>query len=243
MKVLYTVLAVGLIFAVSTLVYPQGRWFFIQQNDPPDTELIVARWKFGTNGRIGHMGWSHNYPNSDAHINTLIAEATGINVERESYRIVELGSPEVFRYPFAYVSEPGEMELTPQEVINLREFIERGGFILVDDFDGAVQLNQLRRQLERAFPDRSLFPLTIDHPIFKMFYDIDQLNVVAPYRVGGDPIFYGFRNGQGELAMIACFNNDLANFWDWIDRRAYPLKPSVEAFRLGINFAMYAMTH
>ena len=190
------------------------------------------------------MGWSHNYPNSDQHINQLIMEATNIDVDRMSYRIVELGSPEVFQYPFAYVSEPGEMELSEKEVVNFREYINRGGFVLVDDFDGPWQMAQFRRQIQRAFPDRQLIPLTIDHPIFNIFFDIDGLNIVAPYLVGGDPVFYALPTGMGDdIAMIICFNNDLANFWDWIDRPVYPLKPSVEAFRLGINFVVYSLTH
>jgi hypothetical protein len=243
MKAMYIAVAVVVVLATSAFAVVQFGRFFIRQNDPPPTEMVVARWKFSTNGRIGNMGWSHNYPNSDEHINSLMAEATAIDVQPDSYLIVELGSPDVFKYPFAYVSEPGEMDLNEKELTNLREYIDRGGFILVDDFDGPAQFGQLRRQLERAFPERPLFPLTIDHPVFRIFFQIDALNIVAPYLVGGDPVFYGFSNAQGELAMVACFNNDLANFWDWIDRRAYPLKPSVEAFRLGINFAMYAMTH
>src|SRR5262245_15770196 len=106
--------SIFLILAVASLNYAQrgfGR-FFIQHNDPPPTELVIARWKFSTNGRIGHMGWSHNYPNAEIHLNQLLSEATGLNVDSMSYRIVELGSPEVFNYPFGYVSEPGEMELT-----------------------------------------------------------------------------------------------------------------------------------
>jgi len=87
---------------------------------------VLARWHFGTNGYIGHMGWSHNYP-------------------------------------FAYVSEPGEMEHTEQEQINLREFIGKEGFVLVDDFDGPVQFEQFRSQLLRAFPDRNLIPVPWDH--------------------------------------------------------------------------------
>ena len=82
------------------------------QNDPPATEFIAARWHFGTNGNIGHMGWSHNYPESDENLNEFLKRTTLLNVEVESYRIVELGSDDVFEYPFAYISEPGEMDLT-----------------------------------------------------------------------------------------------------------------------------------
>src|SRR6187431_1402157 len=112
----------------------QGIWGGrITQNEPPATEFVAARWHFGTNGLIGHRGWSHNYPNSDRNLNDFLSRSTRLDVEEESYLIVELGSEEVFRYPFAYVSEPGEMELTEQEVLNLREFAARGGFVLMDD--------------------------------------------------------------------------------------------------------------
>jgi hypothetical protein len=238
-------LAVTLFTTCAAAAFGQFGFFsdFIRQNDPPPTELIIARWRFGTNGRIGHMGWSHNYPDAEMHLNQLLSEATGVDVKPESFRIVDLRSPEVFHYPFAYVSEPGEMELSPQEVVNFREFVDRGGFVVVDDFDGNWQMDQFRRQLLRAFPDRSLIPLTLDHEIFHTFFDIEDLTVWGPYVPGGDPIFYGFQNKHGDLAMIVCFNNDFANFWDWIDQRRYPLKPSSEAFRMGINFVLYAKTH
>jgi hypothetical protein len=215
----------------------------IVQNNPPQTELIVARWRYTAMGKYRGTGWSHNYPSSDTHFVQVLSEATGINVTGLSYRIVDLGSPDVFDYPFAVVSEPGELALTDQEVVNLRQYIDRGGFIVFDDFDGDYDLNVLKRDLHGAFPDRDLQPLTLNHEIFHMFFDIDALNVTAPYLVGGDPIFYGLENSTGSLGLIACYNNDLENFWDYIDQARYPLKPSIEGFRLGINFVMYAMTH
>ena len=214
----------------------------MSQNDPPATELVVARWEYTAMGKFGGTGWSHNYPTSDQHITQVLSEATSINVTNMSYRIVELGSPEVFKYPFAVVSEPGEMALTEQEVANLREYVNRGGFVVMDDFDGPQDLAVLQRQLRRAFPEREMVRLTIEHPIFHMFYDIDALNVTSPYLVGGEAVFYGLMNDRGNISIIACYNNDLEDFWDWIDQARYPLKPSIEAFRLGIDFVLYAMT-
>ena len=75
------------------------------------------------------------------------------------------------------------------------------------------------------------------------FFHIDALNITSPYLVDGEPIFYGLKNKDGALAVVACYNNDLENFWDYIDEGIYPLKPSVEAFRLGINFLIYSMSH
>lgn len=229
----------------STLVLAQGfgRRYRIEQNEPPATELVVARWRFGTNGWFGHMGWSHNYPRSDRNLNEFLGQSTRIDVEALSYRIVDLGSDEVFLYPFAYVSEPGEMELTEQEVKNLREFIERGGFILMDDFDGPEQLENMRSHVRRAFPDRPFLPLELEHRVFSASFALADLDGMSPYVPGGRIVYYGMNDERGELAIAAGHNNDLANFWDWYGQARMPLEPAADAFRLGVNFVVWGMTH
>lgn len=233
----------GTSLVVATAAQAQRYRYRIEQNEPPATELVVARWRFGTNGAIGHMGWSHNYPSSDENLNEFIENATGIDVELASYKIVDLGSPEVFDYPFAYVSEPGEMELTEQELSNIREFIDRGGFILMDDFDGSWQLETMRSELLRAFPDRPFTVLTTDHGVFNVLFSLRDLERMAPYVPGGRITYYGMTNDRGELAVAAGHNNDLANFWDWYDEAYAPLEPAADAFRLGINFVVWSLTH
>ncbi len=226
-------------------IYAQGfsRCLRSTENTPPATELVAARWKFGTNGLIWHCGWSHNYPWSEQHLNEFVAETTRIDVKPLSYQLLELSSDQVFQHPFTYLSEPGEMELTDREVANLRQYIDRGGFILIDDFDGPRHLAQLREQMWRVFPERSFFALTIDHPIFDLIFELQDLKGMAPYVPGGDLVYYGMLNDRGEIAIVACYNNDLANFWDRIDQGGYPLRPSTDAFRMGINYIIYSMTH
>ncbi len=189
------------------------------------------------------MGWSHNYPESDRHLNQFLERATGLDVEEMSYRIVELGSEEVFDYPFAYVSEPGEMELTGQEVENLRQFVGRGGFVLMDDFDGPIQWAQMRSQVLRAFPDRDFVPLPIEHAVFHTHSDVDDLDAMAEHVPGGSITYFGLFDADGKLAILAGHNNDLANFWDWYGDGSMPLKPATDAFRLGANAVIYSMTH
>jgi hypothetical protein len=219
-----------------------GRRLRIVDNDPPSTELVAARFKYGTNGRIYHMGWSHNYPSSEINLNEFIERSTRVDVEPNSFRLLELGSPEIFDYPFAYISEPGEMEMTEIEVANLREYIERGGFILIDDFDGD-HMDNLREEMRRAFPDRQFERLSVDDPIFDLVFQVEDLRSMAPYVPGGDPVYYGLRNSAGHIAIVACHNNDLANFWEWYGSPAYPLRPSTDAFRMGANFVIQAFTH
>lgn len=215
----------------------------IQQNEPPPTEFVAARWHFGTNGMIGHMGWSHNYPQSDQHLNEFLGRVTRVDVETGSYRIVELGSEEVFDYPFAYVSEPGEMELTDEEVVNLREFVGRGGFILMDDFDGTAQWEQMRSQVRRAFPGTDFEALSIDHRVFRTYAVLETFDDMAAHVPGGSITYYGLFTEEGQLAILAGHNNDLANFWDWYGDGSMPLKPATDAFRLGANAVLHSMTH
>ena len=215
------------------------------QNEPPNTEFVFARWHYGT-GRYRGDGWSHDYPTAEEHILQIMKETSVIDVEKMSYRVVELGSPEIFNYPFSYVSEPGEMDLTEQEVINLREYINRGGFVMVDDFGGQGggdrEFQGFRRNLLRAFPERDMFVLTDEHELLQNFYNIDSLQTVHPM-TGVKSIFYGYPDGRGGLSMVICFNNDVGDFWEFIDYPRYPVRPSAEALKLGLNFVMYAMTH
>ena len=217
---------------------------FARQNQPPATEFVLARWHY-TAGR-GGGGWSHDYPTAEEHILQIMKEVTGINVDRLSYRIVELGSPEIFDYPFSYVSEPGEMRLNEKEIANLREYIDRGGFVMIDDFGGQGQgpeeFEAFRDNLIRAFPERDMFPLKEDHPLLNTFYRIDSIQTVHPM-TGVKSEFFGYPGEKGGLSMIVCYANDVGDYWEFIDQPLYALKPSAEALKLGINFVMYAMTH
>jgi hypothetical protein len=219
-----------------------GGYGTFDDNHPPNTEFVSMRWHFGTDGAIGHMGWSHNYPYSEINLNEFIGRTTKVDVHDNSYRGLELSSPEIFEYPFAYISEPGEMELTEAEVANLREYIDRGGFILIDDFD-TWHMENLREEMLRVLPDRVFERLSVDNPIFDLVYAVASLDSMAPYVAGGDPTYYGLVNSAGQIAIVALHNNDFANFWEWYGSPGYPLQPSTDAFRMGTNFVVHSMTH
>src|SRR4029079_8523025 len=161
------VAAVLLVIALSPILEGQRGRFrneFSDNHEIPNSEVVLARWHY-TAGWRGD-GWGHDYPVAEEHILQIMSETTGLNTSRLSYRVVELSSPEIFKYPFAYISEPGEMLLSDKEIENLREFIERGGFIMVDDFGGQGDEGEFSRfnaNLIRAFPDRQVFPLTDAH--------------------------------------------------------------------------------
>ena len=114
---------------------------------------------------------------------------------------------------------------------------------MISMFDGPRQFEVMRSNLQRVFPDREMVRLTDMHNVLHTFYDINSIYVESPYEVGGPAIFYGINNDQGELSVIICFNNDIGDFWEWIDQPQYALKPSAEALKLGINFVLYSFTH
>lgn len=240
-----------LLVVVAVLARPAiSDWF------EPDPEFVFARlacsnrdsWMYWPNYWPNNPPWHHDYPSSDEFLVGLLHELTGVRVTPDSYKIVELSSQEIFKYPFLYLSEPGFLALNDKEIANLGEYIRRGGFIMADDFrtaaylHGPEELEVLRYYLKRAVPERELVRIDLSHPIFHSFFDIDTLNMKAPY---GDfvPQFWGISDEHGTLQLIANYNNDIGDFWKYLDHGDKPLKDSSQAIRLGINYIVYAMSH
>jgi len=247
-----------LLLAAAESVFPQSQFHETERliadlannrQPPKGTEFIFARVKFTSNGpgrgsRGSHRvpGWAHDYPDAEEHILQIASEATGINLNRDSYVIVNLDSDELFKYPFAYFSEVGEMTMNDREVAHLREFLNRGGFAITDDFDES-SLIWFTKEMKKVFPDRPFVELTIDHPAFHTFYEIPTLDITPPYPQQGPTRFLGYYDDHGRLCMILNPNNDLGDYWEWIDQPEYPLPPSTEALRFGVNYLIYSLTH
>lgn len=175
-----------------------------------------------------------------------MSEVSMIDTTRLSYKIVDMASPEIFKYPFSYVSHPGEVVPSDEEIENLRQYIERGGFLMLDDFggqgQGAWEMEGFLDILRRAFPGREMYPLKDNHELLRLSYEVDSLNMIHPMsRVKS--YFYGFDDSEGRLAMVICYANDVGDYWEFLDRPQYPVKPSAEALKLGVNIALYSMTH
>ncbi len=223
----------------------------------PTPEFVFARlacsnresWSWWPSYFPDNPPWHHDYPASDEYFIGLVHELTGVRVNPMSYKIVQLESDEIFKYPFLYLSEPGFLTLNKKEIANLGEYIRRGGFIFADDFRqagyltrGWEELEVLRNYLKQALPERELVRLDISHPVFHTYFDIKTLKMKPPY---GDfePQFWGLSDEHGNLQLIANYNNDIGDFWKYLDYGDKPLADSTAATRLGINYLIYAMTH
>jgi hypothetical protein len=184
----------------------------------------------------------HDYPRAERNFLKIFLEVTSVETTPDSFLILTFEDPRIQEYPFLYVSEPGYWDLTEAEAENLREYFARGGFLLFDDFRGRYELNNLVSAMNRVFPDREWRELSVDHPIFHCFYDIDDLYMEAPYNVPGPPTFLGWFDSENKLQAVATYNNDIGDYWEWSDEAINPIN-SNEAYKFGINFVIYALTH
>jgi Domain of unknown function (DUF4159) len=199
--------------------------------------------------RMPEVPWHHDYPDGDTMFPASLGRLTTTDTNENSYQLVELDSKELFKYPFVYMSEPGYLNLLPADVRNLREYFDRGGFLLMDDFRGNEfdnsQYENMREQLRKVFPDREIQPIPATHAIFHAFYDIEPQNMLPPYRIfpSGEPQFLGILDAKGNIQVMIDFNNDISEYWQALDVGQCSLHDAGLAVELGVNYAVYAMTH
>ena len=143
------------------------------------------------------------------------------------------------------MSEPGFWITHEAEAKNLRDYLMKGGFIIFDDFEGDGDWNNLVAQMKQALPEHHFMRLDVGSPVFQSFFGIRHLDVPHP-NYNGSPVFYGmFENNDpsGRMISVANFNNDLGDYWEWSAEGLYGSDPTNDAYRLGVNYIVYAMTH
>jgi hypothetical protein len=199
--------------------------------------------EFGGFGR--DLPWSHDYPRAERHLTRILSELTAIAPNTRESNILAADNPELFKYPVAYVSEPGFWTMTDREADNLRRYLAKGGFLIFDDFAGEQWYN-FAEKMRQLLPDARIVQLDASHPIFHSFYDIETLdNFVHPYR-SLPSLFYGVfedNDPTKRLLAIVNYNNDIGESWEYSDTGFIPIDITNNAYRLGINYIMYAMTH
>jgi len=170
-----------------------------------------------------------------------------VNPYTDASNIVALDDPELMKYPIAYMAEPGFWMMTETELAGLTEYVKKGGFLIFDDFRGGNEWYNLELQMSRVYPDARWIDLTAEHPIFHAFYDFDNLDVIPQYFLNyGTPKFRGlFEDNDPTKRMIAIanFDTDISEFWEYSSTGYRALSETNEAFKLGVNYIIYALTH
>ena len=234
---------------VPLLVAAQGRRLSsAEQVQPYDGRLTFTRLQYGSGlGGFGFGGaaWSHDYPAADENLSSILDYITNMRVRLDGTNILDLDHPAIFQNPVLYVWEPGFWTIAASEAERLREYLLKGGLVIFDDFEGPDHWDNLVAQMRRALPEHRFLPIDERHPIFHSFYDIRELNVPHP-SVDVTPAYFAmFENNDpdGRMLALANHNNDIAEYWEWSAEGLYNPDPTSNAYRLGVNYFIYALTH
>jgi hypothetical protein len=210
-----------------------GRFVFIRMSYP-----------WSNNRQVPY--WSHDYPAGEYHFLKILAAVTNMSSHLDESSIMSFSDPELFKFPVAYICEPGPWSMSDTDVTNLRAYLRKGGFLIVDDFPREAWDN-FDMQFSRVFPEGRWLALDETHPIFHSFFEINRLdNIPVPYNRGGAPMFYGmFEDNDPKKRMyaVANFQNDISEFWEWSDTGQYLVADSNEAYKIGVNEFLYGVTH
>lgn len=202
----------------------------------------ITRFFFGPVGAGDGPPWSHDWPRSEEHFMKIMAEVTKIDVNPSGH-IISFQNDDCFKYPIAYLCEVGYIDLSEQEARRMAEYLLRGGFLIVDDFRGQREFLNFQSQMKRVFPNRPLEELPRSHDIWKCFYDISGVMIEPPYNRFLEPQYFGISDDNGRLMMVVNYNNDISDYWEWSDDPRMPIEQSNEAYKYGVNYVMYALTH
>ena len=230
-----------------------GIWVAYAQRELPrnESKFTFARIQFSSPsnfrwwGGIGDANgppWSHDFPRSEENLMKIMSEVTRIDVNPGGH-IINFQTEDCFRYPIAYLCEVGYIRLSEKEARNMREYLLRGGFLIVDDFRGYRELDNFIYELRTVFPDRNLEELPPTHPIFTCFYDLTNIPIQPPYQRNMRPQYFGMNDDNGRLMMVVDYNNDISEYWEWSADPFYKIEDTNEAFKYGVNYIMYALTH
>ena len=211
-----------------------------------DGRFTFARIRYTVGGDGGFrqdIKWAHDYPRGERHFTRILSELSTLRVRTQDSNILALDDPELFKYPVAYLCEAGYWRPSDEEVLGLRNYLLKGGFIIFDDFARNDWFN-FESQMRRVLPNLRPMRLTPADKVFDAFYGITDLTYSHPY-YGVQSEFWGiYENNDRSQRLMAVinFNNDLSEYWEYSDEAFLPLEASNEAYKLGVNYLIYALT-
>ncbi len=221
----------------------------IEPNPRYDGRFTFARIRYSMGmdfgfGSRGGPPWSHDYPRGERNFTKIVQELTAVRTRVAESVVIELTDPDLFKYPVAYMAEPGFWRMQEPEVAALNAYLKKGGFIIFDDFRGPRDWANLEFQMQLALPDLRFIPIDGTHPIFDAFYRIPQPEALETYG-GYQPSFWAiFEDNDPKKRMIALANrdNDLSEYWEFSGEGYFPVDLTNEAYKLGINYIVYALS-
>jgi len=232
-------------------------------------EFVVARLMYpgqlgelfyGGGGRFGRGGdwhdggtaWAVDYPRGDRYFARILRRLTTIDVRSVEQPVNLDDGDDVYDWPYLVVGLPGFWELTEEQVDKLRDYLLRGGFLLADSFFGTDEWEGFEYYMSKVFPDREIVELPTSHPLFHSVYDLtdpgqvpnwNSLNSGGYRKDGAIPHWRAILDDNQRVMVAIAFNNDLGDSYQWADDPFYPAEGAQLGLRMGVNFAVYALTH
>ena len=213
-----------------------GQFTFIRLRYGPPTAMVSQR-----------IPWSHDYPDGERHFMQMLNELTYVRPKTEQTSILALDDAALGRYPVAYMAEPGFWRVTDGEAAAFRAYLLKGGFVIFDDFaENRGGWAAFEAAFRRVLPEARFVDLEATHPIFHSFYEINSFDIVPQMYDLGRPIFRGvFEDNDPNKRLLAMinFNTDISEYWEFSGTGLQPISETNEAYKLGVNYIVYGLTH
>ena len=224
------------------------------------TDLPQYHRGFGYASRdgVGSGWWIVDWPAADNHFTSGIQRLT--RIDTGDPRHLRLTDDTLFDYPWIYATQTGWWGLSDAEILRLREYLLRGGYLVVDDFWGPEQWEVFRRTMERVLPGHPITDLAPSDSVMHVLYDIEEkdrtiipgsrhlrrgpgggVQVVLP--AGAVPAWRAMYDDRERMVVAVNFNTDVGDAWEFADVPYYPEAMTALAYRCGINYIVCSMTH
>jgi hypothetical protein len=225
---------------------------------PQHPNARFSRYRFYGGGlpdwREGGTSWTQDYPRADRHFAAALRRLTRVDVRIAEQPVNPDEIDDFFNWPWLIAGEMGDWKLTDAQAKTLREFLLRGGFIMMDDFWNADEYERFDESMRKVFPDRPVVDIDNADAIFHSVYDLDDRYQVpgrwalsrggmSRRAEGTTPRWMGVYDDKQRLMVAICFNNDVGDSWEWADEPIYPERYSALGIRIGVNYVVYSMTH
>ena len=226
-----------------------------EENVPYDGRFTFVRVTYetlpGGYWYRGQPAWSHGYPTSERNLMRIAGALTSLPARPERTNLLSLDDPEIFKYPVLYLIEASWWQMTDAEGAALGRYLDKGGFVIVDDFkteqwNGGRGWAQFEDNMARVKPDARFLDLDVSHPVFRQFFEIESLDIFPQAYNAGRPIFRGLfedNDPRKRLTMFVAYNTDISQFWEWSERGLRPMTQTNEAYKLGVNVLLYGLGH
>ena len=242
------------VVTICTVVAAAVQFHALGQGRSPDLaydgRFTFVRLRWGSSFGYGRGGWgaawNHDYPRAERHLSLILRELTALDIRSDDSHVLALDDPELFKYPIAFMWEPGFWNLTDREATTFRSYLLKGGMAVFEDFDGPDQWHHFEAQMRRVLPDGRFVKLDNAHQIFNAFFQVKDINSIVHPMTGIPPVYYGLfedNDPAKRLMVIANFDNDVPEYWEWSGEGLYPFDASNEAYKLGVNYIIYGLTH